>query len=159
MTRSNQGSVKCWHCNEVVHCRKCHNSVLSGTQFGFWLRGCQLTSGAGYAAHNLDYIWHQFRDDWFITIEEKRYGGESTESQQDTHSIVVRFLQFASDNIEEIFVGFANRRRRAKVEYRGHYVIVFENTTPDDSSWVKINNKEYNNPEETILHLLKTGQV
>jgi hypothetical protein len=48
------------------------------------------------------------------------------------------------------------RGKRVRVEYRGHYVIVFGNTNPEDGT-IQINNSMAS--REDLLTLLMTGQV
>jgi len=127
-----------------------------GTPFGTWIReNHQARIGSHiFSAQNLDYIWHNYQDNWLITIEEKRYGGMrnggAEKAQADTHGVVIQLLQKASGAIVKTMRGM----RRA--EYRGHYVIVFENTTPDDGCF-SINGKQSELTE--LLSLLETGNI
>lgn len=127
-----------------------------GTPFGNWIReNHQARIGSHiFSAQNLDYIWHNYRESWLITIEEKRYGGMrnglAEAAQQDTHGVVTQMLQKASGAIVKTMRGIK------RAEYRGHYVIVFKNTTPDDGSFT-INGKPSELTE--LLSLLETGTV
>ena len=121
------------------------------TEFGLWLRRQhqQMIGSHTYSAQNLDYIWHNYKQNWLITIEEKRYGSRCTFAQRDTHGIVAQMLEMAS--------GTQCRNERGqlvKVEYRGHYVIVFSNTNPEDGA-IRINNQPATTDD--LLRLLTTG--
>lgn len=124
----------------------------TGTQFGTWLRTQhqELIGSNQFSAQNLDYIWHNYRDGWFITIEEKRWRKASDKAQLDTHGIVAQMLKASSG------IPVQTMRGVRPAEYKGHYVIVFENTTPDDG-WVNVNHKRVD--KNDILRLLMTGSL
>ena len=121
------------------------------TQFGNWLRTqYQREIGSqNFSAQNLDYIWHNYREGWFILIEEKRYKRMQDNSQKDTHGILSQLLSIASGS--KVFT----MRGQKGVEYRGYYLIVFENTTPDDG-WMNINGQRAD--IVGLLRLLQTGR-
>lgn len=131
-----------------------------GTQFGSWLRelGYPLNSRR-ISVHNLDYIFHNYRENWFITLEEKRKRGRVEPSQDDTHFIVVQLLEAASGT--EVLSSMREDVRH--VEYRGHYIVVFENTTPDDSKWIRVTDRMKNEMQivdtDGLLYLLTTGSL
>lgn len=157
--------ISCPSCGTDVICPTCGERVLYGTEFSRWLRKLPGDlSSSRFSCHNLDYIWHNYKDDWFITIEEKRNGGRCTSSQKDTHRIVYQMLKKASEFLKDkqktLRVGL-NGNRRAVVDFRGHYVVIFEKSTPDNSTWILINNERFDKPEakKTILTLLKTGKI
>ena len=140
--------------NKTV-CPHCGHEFDSTTPFSQWIRALPAPlDGSNYDCQNLDYVWNSFRGDgWFITIEEKRYGALSDpRTQGDTHGIVKQMLSLASLSIVYTFRG------RRKYEYRGHYVVSFEKTTPVDSAWVKINGTQHEKPIEAVMNLLKTGK-
>lgn len=124
----------------------------TGTQFGTWLRTQhqELIGSNQFSAQNLDYIWHNYRDGWFITIEEKRWRKASDKAQLDTHGIVAQMLK-ASNGIP-----VQTMRGVRPAEYKGHYVIVFENTTPADG-WVNVNHQRVT--EQELIKLLTTGKI
>jgi hypothetical protein len=123
------------------------------TEFGLWLRNQRSLDSRlyGFDGENLDYVWFAYRDGWVITIEEKRHGAAQAVPQRDTHSIINQMLQYASNR------EYLTMRGKRKIEYRGYYLIQFENTTPDDSQWIKINGHEYTSQE--LLFLLRFGQL
>ena len=113
-------------------CPKCGESVDDSTQFSNWIRQFQKPhplSSSNMSVQNLDYItFHHFKD-WFITIEEKRYAYSRKDiSQLDTHGVLAQLLLLASGSTVKRFRGHST-----PVEYRGHFLVVFEKTTPDDS--------------------------
>lgn len=126
------------------------------TEFGVWLR-TQYQRWIGshtFSAQNLDYIWHNWKKNWIILIEEKRYGGMVNKraefAQRDTHGVVSQMLEIASGSV-------VNTARGPRLcEYRGYYRIVFENTSPDDG-WMTINGEPAD--EKDLLRLLYTGSV
>jgi len=126
------------------------------TPFSNWLRELPPPYNSRFVSlHNLDYIWHYYKEDWFITIEEKQHGGYCTEAQRDTHAIVYQLLKLGSDLKEWVVSTMRNVPKH--VEYRGHYVIRFEKTTPDDSEWIEINKER--KTRDNLLALLRTGSM
>lgn len=119
------------------------------TEFGLWLRQlpAPLTS-VNISCQNLDYIWHNYQQSWLITIEEKRYDGVSSYAQIDTHNIIRQMLEKASG----CMVSTARNDRR--IEYRGHYIIRFSSTNPDDGE-IEINGVKVT--KEELIHLLTFG--
>lgn len=120
------------------------------TPFSNWLRalpGC--LSSLYYDNENLDYVWFQYRQAWFITIEEKRFMGVCTSAQEDTHGVIAQLLTIASGSVVKTMRG-----KRA-IEYRGHYVVRFCQTMPDDSALIMVNDEEIT--KDGLLQLLATG--
>jgi len=68
----------------------------------------------------------------------------------DTHGIVAQMLKASSG------VPVQTMRGVRPAEYRGHYVIVFENTSPEDG-WVNVNKRRVT--EFELLELLTTGKI
>lgn len=120
--------------------------------FSQWLRALPSPySSVCFDNENLDYIWFQYRAGWFITIEEKRMGAICTAAQKDTHGIVAQMLTTASGSNCETMRG--NR----PIEYRGHFVIRFSHTTPDDSDWITINGEPAT--KDMVMRLLGIGSI
>jgi hypothetical protein len=124
------------------------------TPFSLWIRNLRYPLNSGnYDAQNLDYIWFHYRQGWFITIEEKRFGHQSRNAQSDTHSIVSQLLTLASGQ------SVMTMRGKRPIVYRGHYIVSFEQTTPDDSAWVRINQTLYCDPPRATIELLTYGAL
>jgi hypothetical protein len=165
VTRRVMNFISCPKCGAEVICPECNEPILYGTEFSQWLRKLPgYLSSSHFSCQNLDYIWHNYKADWFITIEEKRNGGKCTSSQLDTHRMIYQMLKIASD-VLKIAKGVLrlglNGDRKAAIDFRGHYVIIFEKSTPDNSTWILINKQRFYEPEakEAILTLLRTGQI
>lgn len=141
MKRHPRNPVKCKKCHGEVRCSTCSEIIYPSTEFSDWLRSRDgYLSSVNYSNQNLDYIWHNYRQNWFITIEEKRYGAHSSEAQKDTHGMVAQLLQYSSGCpiINSV------RNKEVRTEYRGHYEITFSQTSPDDSDWITINSSPAN---------------
>jgi hypothetical protein len=123
--------------------------------FSRWLRtSYQKHIGSHtFSCQNLDYIWHNYRQNWLITIEEKRFGGmrnkNALKAQNDTHGILVQMLRIASGAIVKTLRGLR------KAEYRGHYNIVFDAELPEDGMTI---NGERSSIAD-LVWLLKTGEL
>lgn len=115
---------------------RAHNGHNDATPFSHWLRGLpDPYTSRHFSNQNLDYVWHNYRENWLLTIEEKRFGGQSTQAQQDTHSIISQMLARSNGMLVTTLRGVR------PVRYLGHYVIRFSDSTPDDSEWMTINGK------------------
>jgi hypothetical protein len=100
-------------------------------------------------AHNLDYTWYHYRSGWVITIEEKTRNGKSSDSQLDAHGVIAQMLQNSSGLQVRTKTGLR------PIEYRGHYIVVFEKTGPLDSKWVRINRVTFSGDEmESALKVI-----
>ena len=158
MTRHAERRIVCEHCrdektnhhNVNLACPKCNAQQTHGTLFSKWLRNLPgYLSSKNFNNQNLDYIWLDYHQFWFITIEEKTNSGQSTKSQKQLHNLIGQMLQFASGN--EFDVSFGDKQQKSKVRYFGHYIIQFENTNPQDSKWIKVNGKERTEKELKVL--------
>lgn len=147
-------------------CPHCGGKIEAQTQFSSWIRKQKLhsidderfnlTSGE-FSCHNLDYVWHHFRrDNWLITIEEKRRLAKVAFTQKDTHGIVAQLLNIASGSIVR-----NERGDRIAVEYRGHYVVRFQGDGPETSDYVMIADRRFDGTEaieRALRDLLATGR-
>lgn len=83
------------------------------TEFGLWLREQpEIDSRLGYVATNVDYVWENYKTHQWFLLEEKRYGCTLQFSQAQ------QFVHIDKAITDENYLGF--------------YVLIFENTTPDD---------------------------
>lgn len=155
MTKVRTYSGRCPNCGTYpALCAQCGSKTTGSTHFSDWLRELKSPlNSAYYDCQNLDYIWFQYREGWFITIEEKMLGLRCNKNQKDTHGIVSQLLRIGSETGRVI----KTLRGMRHVEYRGHYEITFEQTTPDDSQWVLINGLRYS--PEIVCYLLRTGNL
>jgi hypothetical protein len=152
MTRNIQCKATCHECGTTGACPSCGTEIDTFTPFSKWLRRLPYPLNSGNVDNeNLDYIWFHYRSGWFITIEEKRYGAQSTEAQKDTHNIVAQMLELASGSPVQTWRGIR------PIAYKGHFSIVFSHTDPDDSEWIEIN--ERRSTKDDLMTLLETGKV
>ena len=104
------------------------------TEFGLWLRNQKdIDSTLGYVTTNLDYIWKNYNTGKWLLIEEKRHRADITYSQKKIF-----------DSLNQIL--------KKDPSYLGLYLIVFENTSPEDGK-IWINKKE--STKEELFYLLK----
>lgn len=156
MTRPAKYNVRCHVCRKELVCNneECKNygeSQKHGTLFSLWLRDEErLKSEYGYVTTNLDFIWRDYKKNWLILIEEKIQNGDVTKVQEKTFFILDKALQLWS----MISLKF---NLPGKIKYNGFYLIQFENESPDDSEWIKINGKKYD--KSHLLFLLHNGTL
>lgn len=128
-----------------------------GTDFGDWLRTeyQQQIGSHTFCATDIDYVWHNYKENWFIIIEEKRYGGMANElaerAQSDTQGVIHQLLQLSSGKQVVTLRGIRG------ADYRGYYKIVFSGSGPSDSKWCTVNDKRVS--RDGLLHLLETGYL
>lgn len=89
------------------------------TEFGLWLRQqSEIDSGLGFLASNLDYIWRSYLHPGWALLEEKRHSARLKDWQRETFQIV-------------------DAAARSDPNYRGFWIVRFENTCPDDGrTWL-----------------------
>lgn len=136
-------------------CSECGAKTTGSTPFSDWLRELPPPHDSGnYDIENLDFVVFAFRKPpWFITIEEKMWWKRTSMAQEDTHSVLAQLLKLGSDLRRKI----DTLRGKRTVVYRGHYEISFQKTTPDNSTLISINGKEYR--PSVIFDLLNTGSL
>jgi hypothetical protein len=109
------------------------------TEFGLWLREQpEIDSGLGFIATNIDYMWQNYKTGRWMLIEEKRHGRKPAKWQVGMFKI----LNWCAKHHPH-FVGF--------------FVIIFENTSPDDGK-IWINGKEITK-EKLIEFLCMNSEV
>jgi len=157
MTKQRFYYARCPACGQYpVICQVCGSPATGSTPFSDWLRSAQCPeelSSRFFDCQNLDYIWFNYREGWLITLEEKQFGKSITANQSDTHRIIQQLLETGAKN----GVPVQTMRGKRKIEYRGHYLVVFSRTMPDDSEWIKINGKVCG--KNDLLHLLRFGTL
>lgn len=127
------------------------------TAFSDWLRSDEVKNlglGKDFAgASDLDFIWFPYLEGWYITIEEKCFGCKPDKSQKDTQGILAQHLHLGSERKQRI----DTLRGKREIEYRGHYVISFEKTNPNDSDWININGEK--KTKHDVIQLLRYGKI
>lgn len=107
--------------------------------FSQWLRGNEVAahglSGKQFASvTDIDFVWFAYRKEeaWYILLEEKCYGKTPEPSQNDTLSVITQHLYLGSERKHKLKTWRGSR----PIEFRGTYVISFEQTFPNDSQWI-----------------------
>ncbi len=137
--------------------RQLYNGTDTFTEFSKWLRKLDNPlDSSSIDCNNLDFMWFNYREGWFITIEEKRYGKQQSKNQRESQSILYLMLKKGSGETGLIVPTMRGKRR---IQYRGHYVIIFEQTDPENSQWCKVNNVKHNNVRDVIIDLLTNGKI
>jgi len=111
---------------------RAHNGHQEATPFSGWLRALLHPLDSSHVSNqNLDYVWHDYKRNYLLTIEEKRFGAMAARAQSDTHGVVEQMLRAADGLPVKTLRGIRSAR------YYGHFCIRFENTTPDDGRmWI-----------------------
>lgn len=127
-----------------------------GSDFSQWVRSrSEIDSGIGYSVQNLDFVVHNYRENWLLLIEEKTRGGMKNRSaeraQDDTHGIIHQMLKAANET------KVMTMRGVRPAYYRGYYKVVFSGLGPQDSEWVEVNGERKS--VDDLLRLLRTGST
>ena len=86
----------------------------NSTEFGIWLRQQEeIDSRLGFTTTNIDYMWINYKNNYWMLIEEKRYGKMPNYYQIEAYMLV-------------------DKASKADEKYKGFHVLVFEKTSPDD---------------------------
>lgn len=135
----------CNQCGSDLVCPECGVPSKRGTPFSNWIRSTEIEA----SCHDIDFVWHNYRENWFMTLEEKTHLGKMSFSQRDTQGIVFQMLR-ASSGRECL-----TARGWNPIEYRGHHIITFENTDPSNGSiWIDGSTVT----EEELIYFLETGR-
>lgn len=134
----------CNTCGADLICPNCGVPSSTGTPFSAWLRNTNFQ----VSIHDIDYVWHNYAENWFMTLEEKTHGAPQSQSQKETQGIIFQMLRSASPRL------CLTRNGWNIITYRGHHLIVFENTNPDDGA-IYLDNIEIT--KEELLEFLRTG--
>jgi len=87
------------------------------TEFGLWLRKQpEIESKKGYVATNIDFLWANYKNGFWMLLEEKRHGGKPTKSQIELFTLLDGIL----------------KRLGQYGIYKGFHYLIFERTNPDD---------------------------
>lgn len=154
--------------NQQVHCPNCGIWITHETSFGRWIRNNpELDSGHGYSVIDQDYWIHQFkryggRDfQCLMLVEIKTLGGELTENQRDTLHIANQLmrnrkqknLSFQAGRGPGVIGKSLMTGKNIMLRAYGMHVLRFSQLGPDDSDWIKWDNKTIDKP--TLTELLR----
>lgn len=124
------------------------------SNFSMWLDNYKNYYDKDINIQDIDYvIWDRYGG-WYITIEEKT-GGDRGNDRKKSQITVQDFISRA------LFRGSIKKEtwpNEYDPEYRGHYTIIFSNTTPDDSDWISINGQMYTDFSD-FHYLLRYGSL
>jgi len=145
--RETYTNKSCAKCGADLVCPECGTPSPSGTNFSNWIRAQPIKA----SVQDIDFVFHDYERGWFMTLEEKCYGAKPNKAQLDTHYMIYQMLKRSSgSNIKTM-------RGIRKSDYRGHHIISFEKTSPEDSEWISIDGKRYG--KDRLFLLFKNGSV
>lgn len=106
--------------------RPCRNG--GGTDFSNWLRKQpEIDSKVGYNTTDIDFVWEDYKADYFMLLETKEYMAEVTFSQRKLFNRLHNALQ----NING---------------YKGYHLLQFEKTSPENGK-IYLDRKEITKAE------------
>lgn len=125
------------------------------SNFSKWLSRYSQHYGKQVNIQDIDYIIHDYNEGWYITIEEKTRGASGNDRKSFGQ---IRVQDFISRALTRGSIKKEVWPNRYDPEYRGHYVIVFSGTSPDDSEWISINGTTYTDFAD-FHELMQTGYL
>lgn len=116
-----------------------HVKHESGGGFSDWLRQqSPLDSSKGYVVTDLDFFYYNYKTGKYILLEEKRMFGSNKKNE----------LTYSQRKI----FGILDQNCKSDPNYKGFFVITFENTCPSDGR-IFVNGMEYT--EGQLIKFLK----
>lgn len=155
--------------DQEMHCRLCGNVMTTETSFGRWVRNNPLldSNGKGLSVMDTDYVFHRFRTELgrsfqcFMIVEVKTRGGKLSEAQTDTAWILDQLTRNrrqtptatprkqAGNGVTKVYSRF--NAKDIILKAFGLHVLTFEKLGPDDSKWIKWDNKQITSDQLTQL--------
>lgn len=157
--------------NQQFHCPNCKTWHSAETLFGRWIRNNPLLdSRSGYVVTDQDYWIHRYKTDHgrefqlIMLVEIKTMGADLTPSQTDTLHIVnqvmrnrnqtpTKKLRFQAGTTSRISVKSVMLGHDVNVKAFGMHVLTFSGLGPDDSDWIKWDQRLID--PETLTALLR----
>lgn len=154
--------------NQQVHCPNCHTWITHETSFGRWIRNNpNLDSEIGYVVTDQDYWIHQYKRydnrefQCLMLVEIKTFGSELSTSQRSTfHWINLLMRNRRQRNLHlqagsgPIICGKSTMTgKNILLRSFGMHVLRFSHLGPDDSEWIKWNDK--NITIDTLTSILR----
>lgn len=122
------------------------------SKFSAWIKKYGPSSDKDKDAidvQDVDYVLHSYLTGDLMTLETKEKGGKPSDAQKDTQSVIKQLLRLGAIS------GTVINNRGRKINYLGHYLVQFENTTPDDG-WVKVDGVIFE--RDTFIRFLNFGR-
>lgn len=144
-----------------MQCPKCRTEVTVETSLGRWLRAQpKLRSEDGINVYDADCsverrIVHRYKDgtsreaQCYMEVEVKEYGAFPTPAQRSTLQLLSDYLKNTIANVKSTRGASCDRSgkwrkiydrtfgREVFVRHYGIHLLQFENTSPEDSSWIR----------------------
>jgi hypothetical protein len=136
----------------VAVCQNCGAEIAQGSALGLHFRNLpKPLDSSNVSITDLDFVIFHYRRGWFMTIEAKQFGARPSKSQQEIFDIISEFLTRVSGMI------VTTMRGDRPIEYRGHHLVQFEKTTPDDSQWIRVDGVQITRNEWIVF--LESGRL
>lgn len=115
MTSKRRNNAKCPDCNVDGVCPNCGKPIPDATPFSDWLREQPKLDSRkiGFVTTNIDYLWHNYKMNKWMLLEEKRRMADVIFPQSKLLSIL-------------------DKAAKHDPKYHGMHIIQFENTNPED---------------------------
>lgn len=146
-------------------CPECGTEIYAHTDLSRWINAQRhpLDSSLN-SLTDVDYVWHNFKEDWFIIIEEKCYNTYPDLPQQDTLGLLVQMCLLSRNKPINTHI---YPQTKTIVDFRGFYLLSLSATSPVNSRYVTINGVKFDRytynmkftPDKAIEYLLTHGMI
>jgi len=156
---------------QKVQCPHCTRWHTTQTAFDRWIGGhpCLDAQKEGFVCYDNDYIMHRYmvgnsrEVQALMIVEVKTHDKKPDAAQRDTLNLLGQFLRnrkptnhkknyIQTENAPNIAFSVMNKRY-ILVRAFGYHLLTFENNDPEDSQWIKWDNKYID--KTTLVKLLK----
>jgi len=156
--------------NQQYHCSNCKTVQTQETLFGRWIRGNpELDSGDGYVVTDQDYWIHKYKHfgnrsfQCLMLVEIKTMGARLSASQTETLYIANQLMRNrrqtptkelkhqAGGGVTKVWSIMNNTHVVLKAF--GMHVLTFSGLGPEDSDWIKWDNRQID--EKVLTQLLR----
>lgn len=154
---------------QKVHCLNCGVEITAETSFGRWIRNHpDLDSNTyGLSVMDMDYVIHRFRSELgrdfqlLMIVEVKTRGSQMSDAQRDTAHVLNQItrnrrqtptkpLRYQAGTAP-LMIYSIYAKRKVFLKVLGVHVLTFEGLGPDDSRWIKWDNREIDASELAAL--------
>lgn len=142
-------------------CPACQKKFVTGASAAsLWSRTKEVSDlglGSTFAVRtDIDSVWFAYKQNWYITIEEKCEGYGLKDDQAEPLRLLAQHLHLGSEK-RRLFKMFKQKPKMRHIEYKGFYVVSFEHTSPVDSAWINI--YQYNITQQEFLLIREHGPL
>lgn len=144
---------------QKMHCPNCGIEMTAQTSFSRWISGREDldSNGVGISVMDMDYVIHRFRTEigrefqLMMVVEVKTRDAKMSDAQKDTAHVLNQLMRNRRQTPTKemrwqagngpLWVYSAYTKQKVYLRSYGVHVLTFEGLGPDDSKWIKWDNR------------------